>query len=92
MSFGLRRGEFVVVRGTIGSGKTTLLRALLGLAWQTAEPGGARPEAFAVTRACASTSLWPDTSRTVSAPRQGVRVPAPSERTTASPCRVSPGR
>ncbi|MGI8748174.1 MAG: ATP-binding cassette domain-containing protein, partial [Deinococcus sp.] len=30
-SFGLRRGEFVVVTGRIGSGKSTLLRALLGL-------------------------------------------------------------
>jgi ATP-binding cassette subfamily B protein len=39
VSFVLRRGEFVVVTGTIGSGKTTLMRALLGLAWQTTEPG-----------------------------------------------------
>jgi len=31
VSFGLVRGEFVVVTGRIGSGKTTLLRALLGL-------------------------------------------------------------
>ena len=31
VSFGLRRGAFVVVTGRVGSGKTTLLRALLGL-------------------------------------------------------------
>lgn len=31
VSFGIRRGEFVVVTGRIGSGKTTLVRALLGL-------------------------------------------------------------
>jgi len=31
ISFGLARGEFVVITGRIGSGKTTLLRALLGL-------------------------------------------------------------
>ncbi len=31
VSFGVRRGEFVVVTGRIGSGKSTLLRALLGL-------------------------------------------------------------
>jgi len=31
VSFGLERGEFVVITGRIGSGKTTLLRALLGL-------------------------------------------------------------
>ena len=31
VSFTIRRGEFIVVTGTIGSGKTTLLRAMLGL-------------------------------------------------------------
>jgi len=31
ISFGISRGEFVVVTGRIGSGKTTLLRALMGL-------------------------------------------------------------
>lgn len=34
VSFGVERGEFVVVTGAVGSGKSTLLRALLGLAWQ----------------------------------------------------------
>jgi ATP-binding cassette subfamily B protein len=30
----VRRGEFVVVTGSVGAGKSTLLRAVLGLAWQ----------------------------------------------------------
>ena len=30
VSFSLKRGDFVVVTGTVGSGKTTLLRALVG--------------------------------------------------------------
>ena len=36
VSFGLARGEFVVVTGRVGSGKTTLVRVLLGLLPKTA--------------------------------------------------------
>ncbi len=31
VSFSIRRGEFVVITGTVGSGKSTLLRAVLGI-------------------------------------------------------------
>ena len=40
VSFSLRRGDFVVVTGTVGSGKTTLLRALVG--WLPPQSGTVR--------------------------------------------------
>ena len=40
VSFSLKRGDFVVVTGTVGSGKTTLLRALIG--WLPPQSGTVR--------------------------------------------------
>ena len=42
VSFGVARGEFVVITGPVGAGKSTLLRALLGLAWQAEVHGSVR--------------------------------------------------
>ena len=42
VTFGLGRGEFVVVTGAVGAGKSTLLRAVLGLAWQAEVTGSVR--------------------------------------------------
>ena len=40
VSFKLKRGDFVIVTGTVGSGKTTLLRALVG--WLPPQSGAVR--------------------------------------------------
>ncbi len=42
VSFGVRRGEFVVITGPVGAGKSTLLRAVIGLAWQARVEGSVR--------------------------------------------------
>ena len=42
VSFGVERGDFVVITGPVGAGKSTLLRSLLGLAWQAEVSGSVR--------------------------------------------------